>query len=240
MPVARIASRTARLISTRYPTIGVFDDIAANEDDLRAAFILEQMTNGRLAPLARLRAIPNGGIAAGPTASIAMAAFLHCSDSGSRFNDGKLGAWYAATETQTAIAETIYHNERRLRASAGGFPNRIQMRELVVHVDMDFMDVRGLSATNPALYHPTDYSGSQAFGMQNRWPFSANPADGVVYDSVRRPGGTNICIFRPTALPLPIVQGEHYDYVWDASGGLLDVILLTSVPLGARSPLNPN
>lgn len=232
MDPVRITSRTARLISSRFPTIGVFDDIASSENDLRAAFALEAMTNGRLQPLERLRAIPNGEVVSGPTANIAMAAFIHCCDTGSRFNDGRLGAWYASTDTDTAIAETIYHNERRLRASAGGFPNRIQMRELVSSIDIDLLDLRGLAPKHPELYHPTDYSASQAFGVKRRWPFAEPPVDGLVYDSVRRTGGINVCIFRPTTLALPIDQGNHYDYVWDAKGNLADVIKLTSVPLG--------
>jgi hypothetical protein len=227
---ARVSARTARLISSRFPTIGIFDDIASNETELRVAFTLEQMTNGRLQPLERLQAIPNGEIAAGPTAALAMAAFLHCSESGSRFNDGRLGAWYAATNIETAISETVYHNERRLRASASGFPNRIQMRELVVNLDIDLLDIRGLASTYPGLYHPTDYSASQAFGVQKRWPFAKESVDGLVYDSVRRAGGTNICLFRPTALPLPIIQGDHYDYVWDPAGNV-KVIRLASVQL---------
>ena len=232
MDLARITSRTSRLISSRFPTVGVFDDIAASETDLRAAFTLEAMTNGRLQPLSRLRAIPGGEIVSGATANIAMAAFIHCSDRGSRFNDGRLGAWYAAKEIETAIAETIYHNERRLRASAGGFPNRIQMRELVLDMDIDLLDLRGLAPDYPDLYHPTDYSGSQAFGITRRWPFADPPIDGIVYDSVRRSGGINLCIFRPAALELPIDQGSHYDYIWDVKGNLVDVIELRSVSLG--------
>ncbi|MFN0022801.1 MAG: RES family NAD+ phosphorylase [Parvularculaceae bacterium] len=231
MELSWIISRTSRLISSRFPTIGVFDDIASNEEDLRAAFQLEQLTNGRLQPLQRLRALPEGEILTGATATIAMAAFIHCSDHGSRFNDGSLGAWYAATEIETAIAETVYHNERRLRASSGGFPNRIQMRELIVQFDAGFLDLRGLRAAHPELYHPTDYSASQAFGLQRRWPFVSDPVDGIVYDSVRRNGGTNICIFRPKAIHLPVIQGDHFDYVWDAKGRLADVIRLTSVPI---------
>lgn len=235
MGPSRIAGRTSRLITSRFPTIGVFDDIASDEADLRAAFQLEGLTNGRLKPLQRLQALPDGEILTGATATVAMAAFIHCSDRGSRFNDGRLGAWYAATEVATALAETIYHNERRLRASNGGFPNRIQMRELVVQVDAEFLDLRGQRDARPDLYRLTDYSASQAFGVQRRWPFASEPIDGLVYDSVRREGGTNICLYRPSAIPLPIVQGDQYDYVWDASGRLADVILLTSVSLDGKS-----
>jgi hypothetical protein len=215
---SRVQARTHRLIASRFPTVGVFDDIAANEEELRVAFLLEDLTNAR--SHARLEALPEGGIATGPTASLAMAAFLHCAPEGGRFSDGDLGAWYAATDLQTALAETVYHHERRLRASAAGFPARIQMRELVVRLDADLLDLRGAQASHPELYAAADYGRSQAFARERRWPYAEPGEDGFVFDSVRRDGGVNVVVFRPAALPLPIGQGAHYEYVWDASGDL--------------------
>jgi hypothetical protein len=221
---SRVVARTHRLIASRFPTVGVFDDIAATEEELRVAFLLEDLTNQR--SHRRLEALPAGGVALGPTASIAMAAFLHCAEEGGRFSDGDLGAWYAATDLPTAIAETVHHHERRLRASAGGFPCRIQMRELVVRLNADLLDLRGRAATNPELYDRDDYSASQRFAREHRWPYAAE--DGFVFDSVRREGGVNVAIFRPGALPLPIRQGDHYEYVWDG-GGELTVLKLSVV-----------
>lgn len=225
---ARLTSRTHRLINSRFPTVGVFDDIADSEDDLRAAFELESLTNGRLVALDRLNIIPAGEVVRGPGSSLVMAAFLHSDENGGRFTDRRLGAWYAATELETAIAETVHHNERRLRASAVGFPARIQLRDLVVELDADYLDLRGRQTTNPELYHPTDYSASQAFAATARWPFGGE--FGLIYDSVRRTGGTNVCIFRPAAVGTPVVQADHYQYAWD-SKGTLDIQKLTSVSL---------
>ena len=36
---------------------------------------------------------------------------------GMRFNDKAQGAWYCALENETAIAETAYHQMRRMKAS---------------------------------------------------------------------------------------------------------------------------
>ncbi len=215
---ARVKARTHRLIASRFPTVGVFDDIAANETELRVAFLLEDLTN--LRSHGRLDTLPPGGVALGPTASLAMAAFLHCAEEGGRFSDGDLGAWYAATDLPTAIAETVYHHQRRLAASAAGYPCRIQMRELVVRLDADLLDLRGRQTLNPELYALDDYAASQRFARERRWPYAQQGEDGLVFDSVRREGGVNIAIFRPAALPLPIRQGDHYEYVWDAGGGL--------------------
>lgn len=215
---ARVVARPHRLIASRFPTVGVFDDIAMSEEELRVAFLLEDLTNQR--SHARLDALPAGGVALGPSASIAMAAFLHCAEEGGRFSDGDLGAWYAATELPTAIAETVHHHERRLRASAGGFPCRIQMRELIVRLDTDLLDLRGARAEHPELYDPDDYLAPQRFARERRWPYARPGEDGFVFDSVRREGGVNVVIFRPSALPLPIRQGDHYEYVWSAAGEL--------------------
>jgi hypothetical protein len=45
---SRIRHKTYRLIASKYPTVGVFDDLASDPGDLRAAFILEALTNDRL------------------------------------------------------------------------------------------------------------------------------------------------------------------------------------------------
>jgi len=226
---ARVRARTHRLISSRYPTVGVFDDIADNEDDLRVAFELEDLTNDRQTATERLRRVPGGEIALGEAgATIVMAAFLHASPTGGRFSDYRLGAWYAATDVTTAIEETVYHHERRLRASAAGFPNRLQMREILADIDTDLLDLRGRQAQQPELYHLTDYTASQAYASARRWPFVQPGEAGFVYDSVRHAGGVNVCLFRPREVGLPLLQGDHLEYVWDAKGKL-DILKLTNV-----------
>ncbi|MFC3077722.1 RES family NAD+ phosphorylase [Phenylobacterium terrae] len=222
---ARVRGRSHRLILSRYPTVGVFDDIAGDEAELRLAFALEDLT---LRTPNRLAALPEGGLVTGPTASIVMAAFLHVADEGGRFHDAALGAWYAARDVATAIEETVHHNHRRLAASAGGFPARLQLRELVAGLDAQLLDLRGAQASHQELYRPDDYAASQAFARERRWPFAQPGEDGFVYDSVRRSGGECVVLFRPAAVPLPVLQGDHFEYVWDARGELT-VLKLTSV-----------
>jgi hypothetical protein len=224
--LARVTGRTHRLIGSRYPTVGVFDDLTRNPDDLRVAFLLESATNDRLTP--RLALLPDEEIVTGAGASIVMAAFLHADEAGGRFTDGRLGAWYASMEIDTAIAETLHHNERRLRCSADPFPCRIQIRELISEVDCELFDIRGMTQARPELYHPADYSDSQAWGIGLRWPPNGKPEGGIVFDSVRLRSGTNICLYRPTLVGLP-VQGDHYEYHWDRNGKAT-VSRLTNVP----------
>lgn len=67
---------------------------------------------------------------------------------------------------------------------------------------------------------PTDYTASQAFAHQRRWPIRAKSWDGLIYDSVRRAGGENIALFRPAAVPLPVLQARHFQYDWDKAGAV--------------------
>lgn len=224
-PKAAIAQRTHRLVLSRFPTIGIFDGLGASEDELRAGFIFEAMTNDRLTEAqSRLGHLGEGEILSGPGASMVMAAFLHVNAQGGRFTDGRLGAWYAAFDVETAIEETAFHNHRRLSASDGGFPNRMQLRELIAEVDGAFFDIRRdggwdlreidrLSDPDPATYVTT-----QAFAAPLRWPTEGPLGEGVVHDSVRRGGGVNVCVWLPSRVKLPVVQGDHYEYAWDSAG----------------------
>jgi hypothetical protein len=48
---------------------------------------------------------------------------------------------------------------------------------------------------------------------------------------VRRPGGVNVCIYKPTRVILPVTQADHYQYHWDLRGAS-SVIKLTNVAGG--------
>jgi hypothetical protein len=226
---SRVRKATHRLIASRYPTIGVFDDVAADNEELAAAFLMESATNDRLAVLTqRVALLPATEIVRGPGATMVMAAFLHADAQGGRFTDGRLGAWYASFEVGAAIAETLHHSTRRLKLSDGAFPSNIQMRELVARIDCELVEIRAEQKTRPDLYDRHNYSASQIFGINLRWPESGAGENGIVYDSVRRTGGTNVCVYRPSLIKLPVNQADHYEYRWDAAGHA-SVFKLTSI-----------
>jgi hypothetical protein len=228
---AHVRETTHRLIASRFPRVGVFDDLTASRDDLMIAYLLESVTNDRLALLSRrLPLLPDGEIVQGPGATMVMAAFLHADAAGGRFTDDRLGAWYASFDVATAIAETVYHSTRRLRLSQGGFPANIQMRELVAGIDCTLVDLRGQRQPRPELYDPDDYNISQDFGVGLRWPMSGEGENGMVYESVRREGGTNVCVYRPSLVQLPVNQADHYEYRWDAAGNI-SVLKLSDISL---------
>jgi hypothetical protein len=212
---------THRLIASRFPPVGVFDDLDLGKDELAMAYLLESVTNDRLALVSRrLELLPESEIVQGAGATLVMAAFLHADEQGGRFTDGRLGAWYASFDVSTAIAETSYHSARRLKLSDAAFPSRIQMRELLGRIDCALVDIRGKRRSRPGLYDPDNLTEARAFGVGLRWPRSGKAENGIVYDSVRRRGGTNVCIYRPPLIALPVVQADHYEYRWDRLGAL--------------------
>jgi len=218
-----IPEKVHRLINSVFPPKGLFDTLGDNEEELRVLFELEMMTNPRNNLLmGRLARIPEGSIVSGNTANIVMAAFVHSNDDGGRFNDGSLGAWYASYSVLTAIEETVYHLQKRLELSEGGFPQQIQMRQLITTVNEPLLNICGAKETHPHLYDDHDYSKSQEFANELRWPFDGDHdhhgEPGIRYDSVRHEGGVNVCIFNPAALDRPITQGAHYQYDWNAAG----------------------
>jgi RES domain-containing protein len=210
--VAFARTPTHRLITSRHPPIGVFD-FMPDADAAMAAIALEGATNDRLNDVAnRLARLPvDDRIFGVATAHQAMAAFLHTTEEGGRFNTKDLGAWYCALAVETAIAETVYHHTRRLSLSDGGFPNSIEMRQLVSSPAAELVDIRGLD--DPTIYHLDDYTAGQRFADNCR----GERNDGIMYRSVRHDGGTNVVIFKPRLL-VPITQGAHYRYDWDRTG----------------------
>ncbi len=231
LPIKRclIQRKTHRLIASRYPTIGIFDDLTSDAEEIKTAFLLESFTNDRVT-LSRLSRLPDTEIITGINgsgATIIMAAFLHSDEAGGRFTDADLGGWYASFELETALDETIYHHHKRLIMSDAGFPARIQMRELQTDINTELVDIRSLQTSNPDLYHPTDYSASQAFANSLKW--TKIPAEnGIVFDSVRRSGGHNICVFWPSKVTLPVIQADHFEYQWNSKGEL-NVMKLTNI-----------
>ncbi len=234
-----VDSKVHRLINSRWPPIGLFDELADSEEEIRLLFNLEMLTNARLnIPIGRLALIPEGGIVTGPTANQIMATFVHCHDDGGRFNDTRLGAWYASYHVNTAIEETLYHLTKRLALSEGGFPQQMQMRQLITTINQPLLDLHDSQTTHPQFYASDDYSGSQQFANSVRWPFSKENADktkdgeggeaGFSYDSIRDKGGMNVCVFIPKALDRPITQGRYYQYDWNAKGEVY-VTKLTAV-----------
>jgi hypothetical protein len=204
-------ANTHRLIPSVYPPIGLFDEVAS-PDDLHQILELEGWTNDRVSgELGLLHNIPSHEWIGGtPNATAIMAAYCHPHPDGGRFNDATRGAWYSAFDLDTAIRETIFHRTRELR-EIGAFETFVQMRQYLADFDCEFHDVRG-SPQFDHCHNPESYKESQSLASG----LLAGGSNGVVYRSVRHPGGICIACFRP-ALVLNVRAGAHFEYRWEGA-----------------------
>lgn len=202
-----------RIIASRYPPIALFERLTPDPAVWDALIALEQRTNPRVRDeLGDIAMVAPADRVAGPGASWVMAAFTHLNPRGSRFSDGAYGVYYAAAELETAIAETAFHFEAFARDSNDP-PRMEDMRVLLGAASGEFEDVDALPEPHRGqVLDPDSYAQSQAFARGLR---DADAA-GVVYPSVRRPGGACLGAFKPTAVELPH-QERHLKYRWDGA-----------------------
>ncbi len=210
-PVARVGWRPCyRILPSRFPPVGLYDRVA-DPGDLEAVFAVENLTNPRLREEAgEISLVRPGDRIAGEGATPIMAAFTHLNPEGSRFSDGAYGVYYAARSLDTAIAETRYHRALFL-ARTNEAAIEIEMRTYLADLDGPLHDIRGRKDL-PAVYDPGDYTAGRALGHELR----AAGSYGIVYDSVRDPGGECAGVFRPPVLS-NCVQGPHFGYLWDGT-----------------------
>lgn len=198
-----------RLIRSIHPPIDLFEDIA-DPRDWEALASAESKTNPRLRDhLGRLDLVPPERRVSGPGATYLMAPFVHVSrDRPGRFTDGSYGVYSAGNAEEVAIREVAYHHARAMRASAEAPGWTSQFRMLINSLDLDLHDVRTLDA----IHDPESYSVPQALGRDLR----RSGSNGVIYRSVRSPGGECVGIFWPDLMPAP-VQADHFDFHWDGA-----------------------
>ncbi len=144
---------------------------------------------------------------AGPGTTPIMASFAYTRPS--RFSDGTFGVYYAAHSEHTAVAETKFHAERRLRATNEASID-LDMRVYTATVKGEFDDVRK-KTTRSRLYDPHSYSFSQMYGLKK---YRENAMDGIVYRSVRDSAGECVAAFRPR-LVTNCIAAKYLQYRWN-------------------------
>ncbi len=201
-----------RLIATRFPTVGLYDQVAAPED-LDVVFAIEALTNPRVRQeLGQLSLVPPAERVAGPGATLIMAAFTHLNPLGSRFSDASWGVYYAAESLATAVAEVSHHRGAFLARTAEAAID-IDLRWIQADLTTRLHDLRGQGEAMPAIYDRDRYGASQDLARALRAQGSA----GIVYDSVRQrhdPAGQCIAVFKPRALSNARAAG-HIGLHWD-------------------------
>lgn len=195
-----------RLIASHFPPIDLFEE-TADPADLDIVFALESLTNDRLLDeVGDLLLVAPEERISGPGSSPIMAAFTHVSpEQANRFSDGTFGVYYAASDLQTAIAETIHHREAFLKATDEP-DTELTMRCYVNNVQLPMHDLRG---GEWAELFTESYAAPQAFARQIR----NDGSNGLLYSSVRNTDGECVAVFKPKAVT-PVTQAGHYKYIW--------------------------
>jgi RES domain-containing protein len=149
-----------------------------------------------------------------------MAAFTHLNPQGSRFSDGNYGVFYCAHDRETAIAETRYH-QALFMAATEELPMRLQMRLYTVEAQGEVADLREASRADPRIVDPDDYGTSQSVGRTLR----KQDAQGILYPSVRHPGGECLAALR-TGILKNCLHAAYLEYNWN--GRAIDAVFEVS------------
>lgn len=205
-------SHTFRVVPSQFPPINFFENLV-DPDLMEEIFYIDSLTNDRLRDeVGDISLVTKSDRVSGNGSTAIMAAFTHVSTArSSRFTDGTFGIYYAAKELETAVKEKAYHSEKFL-SYTNEPPCSLTMRVYQSKKLLQpLQDVRDSAFSH--LHHPNDYSASQAFGLEmktaNEW--------GIVYNSVRDPGGECVAILRPPAIPLPVIQTQHLKFDWNGT-----------------------
>ena len=205
---------TCRLIPSRFAEVedSVLAPLAENDAVLRDLFDLDNATNERLRGESGL--LPGIGmdelVFGLPNFRIINAAFTYARPEGSRFNDGERGAWYCAFAAETALSEVIFHKTVEY-AEIRRFDDSVNYQMLLADFSAAFHDLRGVEAYQSCL-DPDSYIASQALAAE----LMEQGSMGIIYPSVRHPGGTNLACFRP-ALVGNVRKAQTYRLTWAGS-----------------------
>jgi hypothetical protein len=203
---------THRLIPSRYFEEGetVLSRLGLPKAQMEDLFRLDDATNERLAGEANLlpEITVHELVFGVPNYHIINAAFTHAQPKGSRFNGPERGAWYAGFSRKTAQAEVAFHYGEGLRETNWMEEETVSYREYLADFRAGFHDLRGDSHYKDCL-QPTNYRASQKLASRLLNRGSA----GVVYPSVRHPGGTCLACFRP-ALVANVREGSLITFIF--------------------------
>lgn len=212
IPLSRVGWKAAvRIIRSAFPPIDLFEDIA-DPADWPLLISAEQKTNPRImVAIGNLDLVPVDRRVGGSGASYLMAPFTYVSiDRPSRFTDGSYGVLYVGDRFETSLFETIHHHCRFMARTKEPPGWTSQFREIVMAVDAYLHDLRSAAGEVAPILDPDNYAASQALAANLR----RTKSEGIVYNSVRNPGGECAALFYPDCASAPL-QGRHLDYHWN-------------------------
>ncbi len=215
-PIVTIAyPRTVRLVSTARLRQAVLQPLVDTADELAELAEIEAATSNRI--IAETRGI--SGLAANelvydvPHAHFINACFAYAKPrEPNRFNGSDRGAWYSALAVETCLAEIAFHMTEFL-SRAGDFNAVVDYAEMFCSLSGDFVDLRAAPA-----HGALDPDKTLGYPIGNALAEAARRAgaNGIVYPSVRHPGGTCFAVLRPAAVQ-SVRQGDVYRLVWSGS-----------------------
>lgn len=212
LPVVREAfRRTVRLVSSARLRDSVLLALI-DADELDALAEIEGATSARLqAEEGAMGTLDARELVHGvPHAAFINASFAYAKPRElSRFNGPGRGAWYAALEVATCLAEVAYHMTEFL-ARTGVFEATVDYAELHASLAGEFVDLRTAPGhrcldPDPAIGYPAGNDIADAARSRG--------LNGIIYPSVRHRGGTCFAALWPHAVQ-SVAAGDLYRLTW--------------------------
>lgn len=205
--------RTVRLVSSARLRPPVLERLVPAAD-VAALAEIEGATSQRLvAETHGADGIERGEFVHGvPFSSFINAAFAYAKPrQPNRFNAAR-GAWYAALDVETCLAEVAWHMADFLGKS-GAYTGVVDYAELFASMAGEFADLRRTPA-HPAL----DPDPASGYPAGNALADAARAAglNGIIYPSVRHAGGTCIAALTPHAVQ-SVAQGALFRLTWSGA-----------------------
>lgn len=184
----------ARLVPARYRPADCFERLDQDPGVQELQAVLADFTASGVGDLA---AMDPSRVLFGPGAGWINAPFL--APRPGRFSTTRQGAFYAARELETSVAEVKYHLELSYRSEGIQEAQELEYRALRVHLDGTFHDIRGKARAKApwaGIYDPVNYAASQSLAGRLRGAGSR----GILWLSLRRSDGECCAVFDPATL----------------------------------------
>ncbi|MBA6327634.1 RES family NAD+ phosphorylase [Colwellia sp. MB02u-6] len=196
-----------RLVNSKFPPMTLFDDVVSQED-FATVYTIQALTNPRiLNELGNLSLLSSNEIPFGiDGVNYVTAPFTHINPEGSRFSNGDFGVLYLADTIDTAIKETLYHQDKYFQNLQGLHYDTVDMRCLKVTFSASIVDLFQVKG----IYEPEDYSLARRLGAE----LKKNAQQGFQYHSVRNQGATCWGLFSPIHVTSAI-QTKHFEFIFD-------------------------
>lgn len=207
--------RTIRLVTTARKREPVLSKLVP-DDELDSLAEIEGATSGRLIAEARgAGKLDRRELVFGvPQASFINASFSYYLPKAlNRFNGPGRGAWYAALELETCVAEVTYHVNREL-AYVNDYNATIEYAEAFASFVGDFVDLRDVSP-KPECLDPDPEKGYPS-GNLLADDVRAQGHYGIIWPSVRLSTGTCLVALTPHAVQ-SVAQGRVIRFQWSGT-----------------------